>query len=179
MAEFTLCVTFISVVLCFLIGLTTGLSAPALVAVLVLMCDCLAANLAENDRSPIAIFAMILNVVFIFFGMIGLESVISVIIRAFASKFLFKVPEYLSYILTIVITGGLFLFLRKQAERGQLLLQIAAEAVMDRLSDRKAEFETSSEDLKKWKQLYDEGTITEEIYERKRQEILQKKNPLN
>ena len=177
MAEFTLCITFISAVLCFMVGLLTGLSTPVLIVVLILSCDCLAANLAENDRSPIALFAIIVNIVFIFFGMLGLHSVLSMLIRMLASKFLFKIPD-LSPILTVVLTGVLFYFLRKQAERGKLLLQIAAETVMDRMNGRKVEFETTSEDLKKWKQLYDEGTIPEEMYERKREEILRKQKPL-
>ena len=171
MALFSLSVQLIFFVLIFLAlkSVSIVFLPFSLILGLFCSCDCFAANLAEPDKSGLTVLVLFISGLLIVFGVDAFSGIVSL--------FLFKSIGYdsnriVSLVLTILIFV-LYIFLKYQrAKKGKLLFQKIAASFINKKPNT-TNF-SSADELRKWKQLYDEGTITEEMFNRKRDELIRK-----
>ena len=122
----------------------------------------------EKKKSPLLFLSLLLN------GWFVVSIVTTTIDSVYKLSSLIK-NEY-SILITILIGlifAIIFLFLFKKAAQQQLLLQKYVKEHENDIKDNVTILPTSDADeLRKWKQLYDEGTISEEMFNKKREQII-------
>ena len=131
-------------------------------------CDCFAANLVEKNKNALSLLALLISGIMI----LGWYLIIFI----FTGNALFndkvEMPAK-AIIIVLMIIPPIFLYWKYQrAKKGKLLLQkIASHFTQEKNTNTNL---SAADELMKWKQLYDEGTITEEMFNKKRDELLRR-----
>ena len=171
MGKITLILAMICIAIFFLFSNTVLiLLTPFLIAFFFIQSECVASLFKEKNKDSLSILSLVINIVLLL-----IESVL--IVGSVHAIFLMMKKEYS---LLAAIIAGLVLFIifmllfRKATKRG-LILQKYVDKHEDEYKPAKVIFPTSDADeLRKWKQLYDEGTISEEMFNKKRDQIINK-----
>lgn len=175
MASFSLIVLFACLLIFFLCRLTlpAGLFSFLFWPLLLwINLESFLANLYSYEDSPLRIFVLIANATLIIISYFQTSlALASAIVGIFPGGNAVTAFHVCAIVLLLVLVM-IVLWLRERAREEKLLIQkIAFFDGTITITEK----EKPVDELKKWKQLYDEGTITEEMFSRKREELLKKK----
>ena len=172
-------VSLIALFLCLLLYFLCRLTLPAPVfsflfwpLLLLINLESLLANLESYEDSPVKIFVMIANATLIIIGYFQTSLSIASAIAGSIPNVNAVTAFHVSAIVFLLALAVFVMWLRERAKEEKLIIQrIAFFDGTITLTEK----ENPADELKKWKGLYDEGAITEEMYNRKRDELMKKK----
>ena len=167
MATVSIFISIISVLLLFAFFTFYGvLLIPFFILFVVLLSACFFASIFESPKHGLTVVSLILS------GIMLLIYILCAFV--FSIRFvtlLAPASQRYSYIVAVIIVLIILLCNYVRAKKHKLLIQRIPR-------DEQRAANTSSlsapEELAKWKQLYDEGTITEEMFVKKRDELLRR-----
>ena len=171
MAAVSLVFILIIIGFLYLLAFSTGSALSIAVVVffgLFFFCDCFVVNLVEKNKNALSLLALLISGIMI----LGWYFVI----YAFTGNALFndkiEMPAKVIVIVLMIIPPIFIYWKYQRAKRGKLLLQkIASHFIQEKNANTNL---SAADELMKWKQLYDDGTITEEMFNKKRDELLRR-----
>ena len=128
-------------------------------------------NYGSFESSPLRIFVLILNatlVIISYFRLVLAPS--QILVPAFPNLnagTILRVSAIFLFAALIVLV----IWLRRRYGENKLLLQQLENWIVNR--EKLAE-KSKADELQKWKQLYDDGTISEEMFSQKKEELMKK-----
>ena len=167
MAAVSILISIISIFLFFVFSSVTGvLLVPLYLLFVILLSGCFFASVFESPKYGSVIVSLILSGIMLF--------IYAFCVIFFTNMFVtLLAPTYKAYsnIIVILVILIILLFSYVRAKKHKLFIQ---RIPRDKQQTVYSSSLSAPDELAKWKKLYDEGTITEEMFNRKRDELLRR-----